>query len=583
VRRRNSVGGFDTAAAAAELLLAKPAGEKELLFGNLVELARTLQLEAAERHGLPPPPDGDGDGDGDDLLARAQRAKEGEDGVYDGLRLPVWGPRCPEGLRQATYRVTDFQTVMPFGSGDDTQVFVAEHRATRTPCVLKAYRKGRGARADTFARRAISLHARLWHWNLVNLHVAFEDEGRYYAVMEFAGRRSLADLAAEHGGRVPEAAVAAEVAAPLARVLVLLHRAGLVHRDIKGDNCMYTEDGVLKLADFDFLIDARVERPLLRTGTPGFMAPEIFQFSDEVLESRPYDSAADVFSLGVTLFRLLCGRHPFPAQEQSLTSEGGAGLALGGSPVFPAEPALSAECRDFLSACLKWDPLDRPASLGLLAHPWLAPHAEGFAELMPEPSVELTPAQRELLAADAVATLQAARGRARERAVEQAADVARVILGARTRDDGGAPGAPRHSHVDRLVRLLKLEGVQVGAGGAAGGGEVAGGGEGKKTLRGALKAVLGMGRVARGAVGGDGAAGAPGGSEGRKPTMFQRMTSGFGSSRSRGAARAEQSEASATTTTTGRGVGARSKGSATASSGAPPSTARAKGKSGVVV
>jgi serine/threonine protein kinase len=80
------------------------------------------------------------------------------------------------------------------------------------------------------------------------------------------------------GGALPEQWVAAEVLAPLLRVLEQMHSLGLLHRDIKPENIFLTAAGHFKLGDFGLAIDARQELPFARSGTLDYMAPEV---SDE--------------------------------------------------------------------------------------------------------------------------------------------------------------------------------------------------------------------------------------------------------------------------------------------------------------
>ena len=77
------------------------------------------------------------------------------------------------------------------------------------------------------------------------------------------------------GGALPEQWVAAEVLAPLLRVLEQMHSLGLLHRDIKPENIFLTASGRFKLGDFGLAIDARQELPFARSGTLDYMAPEV--------------------------------------------------------------------------------------------------------------------------------------------------------------------------------------------------------------------------------------------------------------------------------------------------------------------
>lgn len=98
----------------------------------------------------------------------------------------------------------------------------------------------------------------------------------------------------------------------LADAMLCLHVQDVVHRDLKPANILLTEAGDVKLADFGLARTFDQQDDLMRTkvGTPYYLAPE-------VLESRPYDEKADLWSAGVILFQLISGRVPFPARTEA--------------------------------------------------------------------------------------------------------------------------------------------------------------------------------------------------------------------------------------------------------------------------
>ncbi|WP_369778905.1 serine/threonine-protein kinase [Streptomyces sp. R33] len=163
--------------------------------------------------------------------------------------------------------------------------------------------------------------------------------------------------AVESAGALPEETVR-RLAAGLATALAEIHRAGLVHRDLKPDNVLLARDGV-RVIDFGI---ARVARPgevteLTQAGTvigsPAFMSPE-------QAEGGELTPASDVFSLGSVLALAATGRSPFAAATVVLTLYN----------VVHAEPdllGLPPGLRELVTRCLAKDPAARPSPAEILA------------------------------------------------------------------------------------------------------------------------------------------------------------------------------------------------------------------------
>ncbi len=180
-----------------------------------------------------------------------------------------------------------------------------------------------------FVREAYAA-AQLNHPNVVQIYDIGEVHGGRYFTMEYVKGRSLADLVKARGKLEVEAAVGYVLQA--ARGLKHAHDRGIIHRDIKPDNLLLDEFGVVKVADLglvktpdltahqDSLIDdKRCQESGLHTlppdmtgarmalGTPAYMAPE------QCRDATSVDHRADVYSLGCTLYALLTGTQPFHA------------------------------------------------------------------------------------------------------------------------------------------------------------------------------------------------------------------------------------------------------------------------------
>ena len=106
------------------------------------------------------------------------------------------------------------------------------------------------------------------------------------------------------------------------RALAFIHSRRIIHFDVKPSNIMVTADGTAKLLDFGIAELVQAGGGLDLCGTPGFIAPELLQGSPAV------DRRADLYSLGITLYRLLYGRMPGASATPGLQSDSGRGVDL---------------------------------------------------------------------------------------------------------------------------------------------------------------------------------------------------------------------------------------------------------------
>jgi serine/threonine protein kinase len=151
--------------------------------------------------------------------------------------------------------------------------------------------------------------ARVRHPNVVTVHGALQIGQEFGLWMELVRGRSLADVVRKDG---PFGAEEAAVAAlNVCRALAAVHGAGLVHRDVKAQNVMREAGGRILLMDFGAGWDPAL--PSAETfgrtpGTPNYMAPE-------VIAGEPVTPLSDIYSVGVLLYFLVTGRHPFEGRN----------------------------------------------------------------------------------------------------------------------------------------------------------------------------------------------------------------------------------------------------------------------------
>lgn len=172
--------------------------------------------------------------------------------------------------------------------------------------------RAEGKAAERFLREAQAL-ARVRHPNVIVVHETGEDPAGLYFVMDLVPGRDVLDLATS--GRVLERD-AVELTLGVCAGLDAIHRAGLLHRDVKPENVVLRADrGTPVLLDLGLVLDAESER-LTKTGqlvgTPYAMSPE------QAAGMRELTKASDVYGVGVILFVLLSGRVPFESDGGDL-------------------------------------------------------------------------------------------------------------------------------------------------------------------------------------------------------------------------------------------------------------------------
>ncbi|HWM07633.1 MAG TPA: serine/threonine-protein kinase [Actinophytocola sp.] len=223
-----------------------------------------------------------------------------------------------------------------------------------------------GERAEEAARRAMRegrIAGRLRHPNAISVHDVVTHDDRPCLIMEYLKSASLAEVVAARGVLPP--GEVAEIGRQVAAALVEAHAVGIVHRDIKPDNVLITEDGTAKITDFGISRatgDGTVTAAGILAGTPAFLAPEVAGGADA-------DFRSDVFSLGATLYAALEGRPPFGLDDNpiALLHRVAAGEIV---PPRRAGPVTTA-----VLWLLRRDPGDRPTMRG--AHDALTAAAAG--------------------------------------------------------------------------------------------------------------------------------------------------------------------------------------------------------------
>ena len=174
--------------------------------------------------------------------------------------------------------------------------------------------------ADSERVRRFTLEAKaasaLNHPNIIAVHDIGECETGRFIVMEFVAGRTLRTVIAKDNSLDTFFTLGAQ----MARALSAAHAAGITHRDIKPDNIMVRDDGYVKMLDFGLarLLPATASDPeamtLAQQTTPGTVMGTLAYMSPEQATGQTVGSPSDVFALGIVLYELATGSHPFKSE-----------------------------------------------------------------------------------------------------------------------------------------------------------------------------------------------------------------------------------------------------------------------------
>ncbi|XP_072988770.1 CDPK-related kinase 3-like [Typha latifolia] len=202
------------------------------------------------------------------------------------------------------------------------------------------------------------------HANLVKFYDACEDAFNVYVIMELCEGGELLDRILSRGGRYTEED-AKVIVVQILSVVAFCHLQGVVHRDLKPENFLFStrgENSHMKVIDFGLSDFIRPDERLNDiVGSAYYVAPEVLH--------RSYSTEADIWSIGVITYILLCGSRPFWARTES----GIFRAVLRADPNFDDSPwpAISSEAKDFVRRLLNKDYRKRMTAAQALIHPWL--------------------------------------------------------------------------------------------------------------------------------------------------------------------------------------------------------------------
>lgn len=262
------------------------------------------------------------------------------------------------------------------GSGSYGSVHEGRHKTSGARRAIKTIAKA-SLHDTSMLAHEVEITRLLDHPNIVRLYEVFEDARCIYLVMELCTGGELFDAILNSDSGFSEKS-AARVMKQVTGAVFYMHSMSIAHRDLKPENFLLAEDvGIdevaLKLVDFGSACRINPDKPMTtRTYTPYYVAPEVLVGS--------YGLQCDIWSLGVLLYVLLCGRPPFSGDtnEEILKAVKRGTFSL----TKPAWLTISDDAKDLIHKVLVSDPQKRYTAEQVLHHPWvdkLAPKASNAA------------------------------------------------------------------------------------------------------------------------------------------------------------------------------------------------------------
>lgn len=306
------------------------------------------------------------------LQSAMSKAREiGGDLAKSSVTPASWQPQSKD--------IGAYELLRPLGHGGMASVYLARHRQLGKQVAIKLL-PSYSFRNEYFAarfQREIRAAGGLEHPSIVQATDAGEHNGTHYLVMEHIDGLDVSRIA-KLAGKLT-IADACEVIRQVALGLSHAHAEGIVHRDVKPSNVMISSSGEAKILDFGLAriapwdeMSAELTSVGQLMGTLDYMAPEQAERAESV------DYRADLYALGATLFKLLCGRPPLAASPDLSPL---AKLRLLASKQRPPQlhtirQDAPAQLSTLLEQLLAYNADDRPASAAHVAEQ-LAPLCQG--------------------------------------------------------------------------------------------------------------------------------------------------------------------------------------------------------------
>ena len=268
----------------------------------------------------------------------------------------------------------NFMLLKVLGKGAYGEVYLARYENSNQFFAIKKVSRSqveKNSKSKEYFTTETKLMSEFNHPNLMKVLSLMITANSYYIVTEYCNSGCLNSKLQEVESKddfIPERTCFIYLFQIISGITEM-HSRNIVHRDIKPDNILFHGD-VVKIADFGFAKPIDVDYLVTKVGTPLYQAPEIMCTERNTV----YTNAVDIWSIGVTFYKMLYKVHPWIAEDGSsrmtrFELKGAVQHQSGINLKFPSFPQVSSETKDLLTRMIEPNPTNRITLYQIITHP----------------------------------------------------------------------------------------------------------------------------------------------------------------------------------------------------------------------